>query len=99
MTITSSPASSASARGRWAVVPLIAQARRQEARRVVEVNATLRQQPSDDLGKAQPLGDSLPRSCVAIAQAPATAAHRPLDPQYHPGNGLGASRAVIHMRV
>src|SRR3954464_2866709 len=28
-----------------------------------------------------------------------TAAHRPHDPQYHPGKRLGAPRAVIHIRI
>ena len=77
---------------------LVAQARRQEARRMVEIDAALRQQPPDDLGNPEPLGDSLSRSRIAIAQAPATAAHRPLDPQHHPGKGVGAPRAVIHIR-
>ena len=77
---------------------LVAQARRQEARRVVEIDAALRQQPPDNLGHCEPLGNSFSCPCIAIAQAPATPAHRPFDPQHHPGKGIGAPRAVIHIR-
>ena len=76
---------------------LVAQARRQEARRVVEIDAALRQQPPDDLGNPEPLGDRLSRSASPSREPPATAAHRPLDPQHHPGKGVGAPRAVIHI--
>jgi hypothetical protein len=76
---------------------LIAQPRRQETRRTVEIDAALRQQAPDDLRHPEPLGDGLSRSCIAIAQTPTTAAHRPFDPQHHPGKGVGAPRAVIHL--
>ena len=63
---------------------LVAQARREEARRMVEIDAALRQQTPDDLGQPEPLGDRLTGARVAVAQPPATAAHRPLDPEHHP---------------
>ncbi len=76
---------------------LVAQARRQESRRVVEIDAALRQQPPDNLGHPEPLGDSFAHPCIAIAHAPATPAQRLFDPQHHPGKGIGAPRAVIHI--
>ena len=77
---------------------LVAQPRAQKTRRMVEIDAALRQQPPDDFGHRQPLGDRLsvspgsvnaaPDRRAIATQTPATPANRPFDTQQ------GASRAI-----
>src|SRR5436309_14192194 len=65
---------------------------------MVEIDPALRQHPPDDLGNPEPLGYPLSQSAITVAQTPAAPANRPFDPQYHPGIGVGAPRAV-HFRA
>ena len=58
---------------------LIAQPRRQKQRRFIRAEAALRQQPADDFGQSQALGDCRCHAILGGARAPSPAAHRTLD--------------------
>ena len=54
---------------------LVAQARRQKTRCLVEIDTALSEQAPDDFGQSQPLGDRLCFPRIAGPQAPAAAAN------------------------